>query len=216
MNIRAVIWDFDNTLVNQRDAFERTLRSACKNIDVVYSQEQVEEAQKTNLVFEGLFKRLFPELGEADRVLNEYRRIACQTEYQACAYGPETAALLQRRHVTQLVLTNRANLIEVRLKQAGYALEAFERIISPAEKKPKPESYDEVLHLLADKGIAKETVISLGDHTDDYYAANGAGIQFFAITTGSCSEADFIGAGVPKERIFTHLGLLLGSGVFGT
>ncbi len=218
---RAVIYDLDNTLL-ATDAYVRLLLKRTAELVArfirfrVPSDAEIIEVQKKNLPFEEMFDLLFPTpdnyLGSeplAKLILSKYREAAKNIGYSATPNGIATFKTLENKGVVQMIVTNRSNMAQERLKQAGYPENYF--IFSPDSKeqrKPSPEAFKTALLTLESRGIRKEEILSVGDHTDDFLASKAAGLDFAAVLTGSTTKKDFEAAGLSKEKMLPDLELL--------
>lgn len=61
--------------------------------------------------------------------------------------------------------------------------------------KPNGDVFIPMLEKLAEKGIKPKDVVYVGDSLDDFKAASGAGINFIALTTGLYTKEEFEQAG---------------------
>ncbi len=69
--------------------------------------------------------------------------------------------------------------------------------------KPDPKVFLPILADFEKAGIKKEEIVYVGDSVDDYHAATGAGLGFIAITNGLYNEEEFkkLGASVIISNI---------------
>jgi adenylosuccinate synthase len=218
---RAIIYDMDNTLIaSHRFALlmlKRTMDKVSKVVEFKRpSDEEIAAVQKRNPNFEKMFDELFPDpesyFGEepfSRLMLAKYREDAYKFDMGATKEGVNTFNLMARQGLVQVIVTNRTKMASLRLQQAGYP--EVERIFSPpsdAEKKPSPKAFEPALNHLNSLGIAKDEVLSIGDHPDDYLASKSAGIDFVAVLTGLNTKEEFESLGLDKGRIIENIGLL--------
>ncbi len=76
--------------------------------------------------------------------------------------------------------------------------------------KPDPRVLGPALAWLSGLGISTYETVSIGDSVDDYLAASGCGIDFIAVTTGLCTQDDFVKAGLRREQMVSSLHELTG------
>lgn len=209
--IKAVVYDFDNTLVDSAGYVERVLLEAVavkygwpSGIDENELLKSLRDIQKSNCSFEEIFNRLFQE--EGPDVLAAYRDIAKNKPYQATPGAFNLVSYCADKGYIQGVLTNRTKMLQQRLQEAELDVMTF--LLMPPSKelrKPSPRAFDPVIELLKGHNISPEEIMSIGNHTDDYISANKAGIHFCAVTSGTCDEEDFEKAGLEKDLSFDSL-----------
>jgi phosphoglycolate phosphatase len=67
--------------------------------------------------------------------------------------------------------------------------------------KPDARVFDKALKELKGLGIRKKEALYVGDHIFDLKAAENAGMDFIAVTTGVNSKNDFLDAGMDEDLI---------------
>lgn len=209
--IRAVVYDFDNTLVATN---EYVLQHLLETSEKLYGAEKTKDlapiryvklVQSKNLPFEDMFTTIFGKQ-KGPEVLAAYRATAKDKPFWANKGGVELVNYCKQQGICQGILTNRTNMLPERLAQAGYPSLDFLLTPPSAEyRKPSPKAFDAVLEELAKKGIGKEETLSIGDHTDDYLSAKAAGIRFIGVLTGETTKEEFISAGLDQELILSNL-----------
>ncbi len=170
-NLKAVIFDFDDTLVDTEAFF---LRHLIKTLTETYGPdydknliESAKEAWAKNLGFEDIFQATFGQ--EWEKILENYRADALETKYTPRAEMLEYVTQLKNEGVKLYILSNRTRMLDVRLIQAGFDPNDFQ-IYEAVNKKPNPLAYSEVLKDIEDQNIEKEEVLIYGNHIDDYNA----------------------------------------------
>jgi phosphoglycolate phosphatase-like HAD superfamily hydrolase len=72
--------------------------------------------------------------------------------------------------------------------------------------KPNPKVFSKIISILLAEGIKLEEIMYIGDNEIDFWAANGAGINFVGVTTGGLTTRDdFLRIGVPEEYILDSI-----------
>ena len=194
--LRAVIFDFDDTLVNTQGFFCHQLH---KTLLWMYGDDYDRKFMQTakalyieNNPFIEIFSQTFGE--DSEIILKSYREASLDEEYQARAGMLDFVKKLRDRNVILLILSNRTRLINHRLKQAGYDPDQF--MIYPAEnKKPHPLAYAEVITDLVNLGISAEETLIIGNHPDDYHALPDyykTNSTFIALPTSDQSKEAFL------------------------
>ena len=67
--------------------------------------------------------------------------------------------------------------------------------------KPDPKVFDLSLKLLGARGIKKEEIVYVGDHTIDFESAKNADLNFVAVTTGVIDKSKFLDLGMLEKNI---------------
>ena len=200
----GIITDFDNLMVRTHDFIRGHIVTACQRTDVrLPAVDAVNEVLRKNLRFEDIFTQLFGL--EAEKVLVSYRVDAAQTPYKAMDGGEEFFSRAHDLAIPVVIVSNRANLLDVRLKQADYNPAWF--LIKEAKPpKPSQEAYSEAIALLEGKGVKRLKITIFGDHPDDYLACpDDLRPNFVAVLTGLTTAEEFEKVGVAKDKIWQKL-----------
>lgn len=202
---KAAIVDFDNTLVLTEKFILEHIRRTCVSIGIaIPSDESIRAIIKANPPFEKIFDTLFAEKGVD--VLVEYRKTAKNFHFEPSEGGKEFIKNAFESGVKIIIVTNRLNLLEERLVQAGYDLTWFEAKLTPplGIKKPDKNSYNEAFERLYLLGINPEQCVVMGDHPDDFIACPN-GVPFVGVLTGLSSAEDFVAEGADADYLIPNL-----------
>ena len=170
-NIKAVIFDFDDTPVDPSTFFARHIQQKIEHLFPPNKQkdliEKALQLRDSNIGFEDIFLKAFEEKGPL--VLEKYREDAMDTPYTPRDGMAQLVEMLLEKGTKLYILSNRTNKLAQRLEQAGFTKEDFE-IYEAVEKKPNQLAYSEVFEDLKKQGIEKEEVVIYGNHISDYLA----------------------------------------------
>lgn len=204
--IEALIIDFDNTLVKTKGFIEKHLNLTLKRLGQKAADHQkIIDILKKNLPFEKIFKELFGE-EKGKIILNSYRERAQETAYEATEGAVNLINKLKKREIPVVLTTNRLNLIDLRLEQAGFEANSFVAKFTPVFPKPDIHAYDFPIEFLVSMGIRKEKIKFLGDDTDDYRSVpEDLKNNFTGVLTGLDSREDFIKIGLKEDQIINNL-----------
>ncbi len=198
MKYKAVIFDFDDTLVESRLlkwAQHKHVGKKFYNLD--FTDDQIR--QLYGKPFNDLIKELY---GEVDTLENLHEAIQSVRDDFLKKVYPGVLELMKhllgnKTEVGIVSATNKRYLVED-LERIGFPHDKF-FIIQAADEvlhhKPDPKVFSIALEKLEEKGIKKEEIVYIGDALQDLKAAQGAGIGFIAVTTGLYSKEEFEQAG---------------------
>ncbi|OGR56768.1 MAG: hypothetical protein A2X36_04205 [Elusimicrobia bacterium GWA2_69_24] len=180
----AVIFDWDNTLVDERGVVDAIRLRLFRELGVpTPTREEADRVWRTDR--DGFYDRFFPGIPR-DTVNKTYFAIMerMQPRNPLLPGARETLAALKRRGVPLAVVSNKPEAQLLReLKALG--LEDFFAYVqghTPArELKPSPQPILEAMRAL---GVAGGNVWYLGDEPGDMAAARGAGAQGIFLGTG--------------------------------
>jgi HAD superfamily hydrolase (TIGR01549 family) len=171
--IKAIIFDFDGTLVKTKDFVKRHI------LQIITTQREVAKDEESNLEnkldeilnrntpFGKIFEEIFSE--EWEEYLEKYRATAMETKYKPREDMIGFVEELKEKGIKFYILSNRSNKLKERLEQAGYNEADFEIYSAPdGHRKPDKESYQEVLRAVEKDDFRIKEVLVLGDHIHDY------------------------------------------------
>ncbi|HLD03493.1 MAG TPA: HAD-IA family hydrolase [Candidatus Dojkabacteria bacterium] len=205
-NVKGIITDFDNTLVQTQKFIKEHLGKTCRKMKCNEPDPQtLQNTLKKNLPFEQIFTELFGEMSGPE-VLAAYREDAMVTYFNPTPGALEMVKAAKQKGVPVLIVSNRTNKLAERLVQAGFAPEDFLKIIEPAVKKPSEGAYTEAFAELATNKVQPQETLIIGDSLDDYQALSPElKNNFAAVTTGPNSRDEFIALGVLMENVLDSL-----------
>lgn len=217
--IKAVIFDVDNTLLASNEFFLRHIRKAVKishdndSLDLILpNDELIRSIQAKNLAFEDMFVEMFG--GERNgrlvsKIVLENYRICTINEKIAPTFGAINAIkqMITRGIVIGLA-TNRTEMVSERLEQSGFDIKDFSFICTPSSPefcKPHPHIFEEALKYLKTRNIYPDQVVMFGDHPIDYYPSFYQNINFVAVLQGEVKREEFLKLGLENNLIFDSL-----------
>jgi len=217
--IKAIIFDIDNTLLASNafviEHLERTIMKMNQTGAwslTMPTAEAIKSVQAQNKSFEEFFQLLFP--GEKDgKALFELILEAYRADAMSWPIPSTTGALLAIQTLYEQgvfigLVTNRTRFMQERLTQSGFNINQFLFMSSPASpemKKPHPKSLDEAVSILQTRRIHPDEMVMVGDHSDDFFAAQSRQISFLAVLQGETSKEQFLSLGLPEICISPDL-----------
>lgn len=199
MKYKAIIFDFDDTLVEsrlQKWAQHKHVAKKFYNIDL----QDEEIRQHWGKPFHELISILYQ---NSDTIEN--MDITVTSVKNDFMKKPYEGSLEIVNHIIdkgiQIGILSAANTnhIKADLEHFNFPLNQFFAIQGADQTnvhKPNPQVFNPIFEKLTEKGLSLNEILYVGDSIDDYQAAKDAGIDFVGIATGLYSEEDFQNKGV--------------------
>lgn len=203
---RAVIFDFDDTLVASRAAKWLVHQTyAAERFGLEITDDDMRRIW--GRPFQEILTELYGDLAKTEQLLEEL--VIVRSRFPLAAFDGAGEALhqLARAGITLGIITSSfGDLVRHEMRTAALPADIFGFIHGADEcrsHKPDPAVFDNALELLSERGIDRSQTVYVGDMLLDHEAALGAGVSFVAVTTGVVSHEEFAGAGV--EHILTSV-----------
>ncbi len=105
------------------------------------------------------------------------------------------------------------SLLAHRLLSSGYDPDSFDFVVASdidgLAHKPDPKVFDIPRKLTAARGLDIRFVTYVGDHINDFMAAQNAGLNFWGVLSGTTNEDKFRNAGLSKYAILNDISEIL-------
>lgn len=201
---RAIIFDFDDTLIDSKAGIAYHQKVAASRGWRVPAKEELEKYW--GLGWEEFIGKCWPEISFVafrqayiDYNQKEPRR------YTHFSGGRETIKKLKKQGFVLAILSNRntQSILDV-LGQMDFSLDDFDMICGEEEvffHKPDPRAFDGILVELGKKGVVPEEMIYVGDTGFDLAASRGRGIKFVGVLSGLTDRTEFAALGVPASDV---------------
>jgi len=192
-HIRAVVFDFDDTLVATIEAKWSLHKLIAKEI---YGKELTDEDIKPHW---GKPLRTLIGLLHGEENVDQIMALegSINRDFPKVIYEDTIAVLKALRQSGKLICLvtahDRKNLI-IDLKSAGIAKSLFDYIQTADDTiyhKPDPRVFKPLKNWLEVKSLKPKQVVYVGDALHDMNAALGAGFEFIGVTTGLVTQAEF-------------------------
>ena len=211
MKYKAVIFDFDNT-ISQTDKGVAELISWSMNQFLDGSKslslEEAFDCVKRNVHYDKSLKELCETYDlDYDTVLYVYRSNSRMVSYEQKLGFDNFWFKIKRDYpgFKKVLVTNRMNLLDVRLGDCGLKVSDFDLVVQPAdvsEMKPRVIMFEKALNFLESEGVAPSEVISIGDSVVDLEASRATGVDFLVLLNGSSPRNAFEAAMLSSEYMF--------------
>lgn len=189
---RAVVFDWDGTLMDSTHHIVGSLIAACRDLGLHEPSAQ-EAGWVIGLSLQSALYRLVPELsaGNVDAFVDRYRVHFQQLQNEMVLFDGQ-AALLRELHARGVVLgvaTGKSRRgLDVAIDRLGLqAVFDATRCADEARGKPDPDMLEQ---LLAEWGLAPGDVLMVGDTTHDVRMAQAARVDSLAVAYGAHSLAE--------------------------
>jgi len=203
--IQVVGWDFDDILSKSFEGFTQchTLTAQALGLRAPTHEELRGWAGEDEFV-----RKLWPGF-DPERYKSEYKIIAKGVQYEAVPDAIDTLWKLDAGDLIQYIVSNRPrHLIGLRFEQTRIPEQVFSGIFCDGDypmRKPSPLAFQPMLARMEESNIHPRQAIYVGDEIKDFKAADGAGIPFYAITSGLVTREEFLDAGLPPTRILSSI-----------
>ncbi len=187
--IRAVVFDFDGTLVDSTESIFREYQRVVEIMglrEISYGEFRRELGKPWDKVLETLWPGV--DVGEFSIV---YRQEKEETEL--LAHVPEALRELGRRFRLALLTSRGEKTLYRILGESGISKETFEVILhkdSLHAHKPDPEALHHLLRLMR---LKPGEAVYVGDSVVDAACAKAAGVAFVGVLTGGATREEFEG-----------------------
>ncbi len=199
MKYKAIIFDFDDTLVEsrlQKWAQHKHVAKKFYNIDL----QDEEIRQHWGKPFHELISILYK---NSDNIENMDKAIISTKEdfLKNCYQGAMEMIkefIHQKVEIGVLSAANTPHLVED-LTRFDFPITKFFCIQGADQTKvhkPNPQVFKPIFEKIKEKGINPSEILYVGDSLDDFEASKGAGIDFIGVATGLYSKEDFQNKGV--------------------
>lgn len=204
MNIKAIIFDLDGTLLDSISGLADAMNLMLQ--DLGYPVHPVERYK--DFVGRGLKETVLQALPEAiqktcdiDRLVNEYRRLY-DTLWQKTTLPydgiGELLDRLQERKTKTAVLSNKSDDFTKRMAAALLAFHRFERVYGDREGIPRKPDPSAALSMAEEMGVTPGETVFVGDSGVDMETGQRAGMYPVGVLWGFRGEKELIDYGAQR------------------
>lgn len=191
MQISAILFDLDGTLLDSVPTILNSNRAVCSSLGLPF--DEVKFRSWIGIPLEVQARNLLRE--RAPEYIDAYRKIYWQFQGQEAVLFPGTLKMLETLHslgFTTALVTSRVGKGTRRLLEAAGIADKFDVIISADDvehPKPHPEPVLKALEVL---NLIPEQAIYVGDSLFDVDAAQQAGVRIIGVSWGARSKDDLL------------------------
>lgn len=201
--IKAVVFDFDDTLVHTYENGMDNLRIIAQRIGLpLPSKKSLKEHYGKS--WKDFVSTMWPEM-DIESFSEKYFSLATQLKPSPPVHGVhEILDILSKKFVLGIVTGNEKNAFLQKLMQAGIAFSKFHFMLAENDirkSKGDPSYFDPMVNELSRLGIKKNEVLFVGDSIHDYETAKKAGISFVGVLTGLSTRSDLVAEGLRERMI---------------
>jgi HAD superfamily hydrolase (TIGR01549 family) len=183
MNIKAILFDSDDTLVQTKNVrVKAVIYWAKKFYDLDYTAEQI--LAYWGLTFTGFISALVQGKDSFEKASANYYKIL--PEFPAQQYPGTTKALkeLAQKYSLGILSSSSHALILSDMKSAGIPVQVFDYIQGEEDSlfhKPDPRVFESAIEFFKHQGINVAEVLYVGDAMHDYSSSKVAGLNFVGL-----------------------------------
>ncbi|HJT56317.1 MAG TPA: HAD family hydrolase [Ktedonobacteraceae bacterium] len=204
--IKAIIFDWDNTIINSFD----DLLHYHQEVGHLLGWPPVSDEQIRAVwgrPFEELIRTLWPTHAMQDfrAAYQQYILGQCVSEIK----GATTTIATLKESFLLSILTAAPRfevehfLAQLRFKETDFFL--IQTADDSSHYKPDPQVFDKLIEALQEQRVGIREILYVGDSVTDFYAARSAALRFTAVLTGSSSREQFCRAGVRTQNILSSI-----------
>lgn len=203
MALKAVIFDFDDTLVHSGQTSYDTHCQTAKALGLP------KPSWKTFLKYWGkpwhsMVLALFPDY-DPNKFIEKYLQLRKKAKYPLIAGALDTIDFLHEHNIKMGILSNKpSDQLWERIHQTTLNPKTFSFVFGEQDTKfMKPDSrvFWDVLNKLKKYNIRMNELLYVGDLTVDYFAARGAGVHFVGVLSGFHNKQKFVKEGVHASHL---------------
>jgi phosphoglycolate phosphatase len=206
MKIKAIIFDYDDTLVLTFRTYVQRDLEVCSKLKIIepplFSYQQV-----WGLPWRIMLSRLHPDV-DPDEFMQMYEQMhSSATTHSILGMKDVFATLFGKHYVLGIVSAKPTKSLQQRVLY--FDIKKYLLFELGAEDthhhKPDPRAFLEALEKLRPYYMNPSEVLYVGDLIIDATSAKGAGLSFVGVLTGITTKREFLDAGVREENILESI-----------
>lgn len=192
----AVLFDYDDTLVQTRQCKYRALRAlASRHYGLSLSEADID--RHWGIAYAELFRALFGAVEpNLERAIERYEALDGEFAMTAYPEARRVLTMLAARGPVGVVTAAGRRIVEQQMRQLELPrLAVLQTAEDTPYHKPDPRVFAPALAALSALGVERSRVCYVGDSIKDFQAAQGAGLAFIGVLRGTTSAEQFAAAG---------------------
>jgi phosphoglycolate phosphatase len=191
--IKAIIFDFDDTLVQTKTIRYKAIKHAGKKFyDIEISNADIDA--QWGKPFEDFLYQVFKRVADYPTLFKNYKSILDAYPNEAYPNTERVLEALSKEYELGVISSSHKELILSGMKNVGFKPEMFRFIQSADETavhKPNPEVFAPSVNAFSTDGINKTEILYVGDTLDDFNSAVNAGLHFCGIADRTTPSEEF-------------------------
>jgi len=204
-NLKAVIFDFDDTLVATRQSRIPILRRLALEFGYKLRKDDIEV--HWGRPFDEFVKAIMPGVAYRD-FFEEYSKRLFTRPPVLQSGIKNFVTNLYKNGVCIYVLSSGSRKLVIQDLEAKGMMQFISKLWGHEDTnycKPDPRTLNPVLQSLEEKGIQREYVVYIGDSLADLEISSKNGLIFIAVTTGVHNKIDFSRKGIRSSHILSTI-----------
>ncbi len=206
-NIKAIVFDIDDTLVQTIGCKWLALKSTAKKY---YNLKVTDQQLKKfwGMPFQTMLTGVFSHVDKFETIKERYIEHSKQFPMRAQPGAVSAIGKLKKKYLIAALTSSSRSVILKDLEDSKFNLKDFYFIQTSEDTpfhKPDPKVFEPVLAKLKKLNILPKNILYVGDAVRDFEAASKAGFHFIAVTSGLTSKNEFEKSVVAKKNILNSL-----------
>jgi phosphoglycolate phosphatase len=197
--IKAVLFDFDDTLVKTKEIRYKALKEAGRTFyNINISDQEIDKywGQPFNPFISGIFRSL----DTPEKLTENYKSILHKYPNEPFPKTNGVLKTLSKKYLLGVISSSHPDLIRGGMESTKIDPNLFffiQSFFDTDVHKPNPEVFLPTIEKLKTKNIDKSEIIYVGDAIDDYEAASNAGLHFCGIANRTVNVSVFMEKNIP-------------------
>lgn len=205
--IKAVIFDYDDTLVKTRESKWDAIRETAKRFfDLDIDNDHI--SKFWGLPFEQMLAGSLKNSDTFENLRDKYFEVTTEFPMEEHEGASDLINNLVPDYLLGIVTASNRKLVIDDLKRLSFPVDMFFEIQTAEDTsihKPNPKVFEPILQKLSAKGVNQDQVLYVGDGLKDWFAARDAGLNFIGITHGTTTKKEFNKEGAKAIDNFSEL-----------
>lgn len=205
--IKAIIFDYDETLVQTLDArIQAYIHLAKQEYHFDLKEETIRKA--FGLPYEVFIETLFGEVDSVENIIANYQKITPNFPNKAYPQAVESVNKLLTKYLVGIMSGSRRNMMLSDMQKLEFPVDKFFYIQSGEDTtihKPDPKVFDPLIQKLKSMDVKPEDALYVGDDLRDFEASTKAGMQYIAIANHTTDANVFESQKIPYVLSFDEL-----------